>query len=286
MNNGTSYSRRLLTLAHSAVGYGAALFCAAGLSTTAWGGESSVRPIRELPEANAAAEKEMKHYAELIELLPGRDVKFEMVPIPGGKFTMGSPESEDKRESSEGPQHEVELAPFWMGKHEVTWDTYEVFMLSMDKMQRDTTKTAPSELDKVADAVARPTKPYTDMSFGMGKPGYPAICMTQTAAKEYCNWISAKTGRYYRLPTEAEWEYACRAGTTTAYSWGDDPEGGKDYAVFDDGMIAGYAKVGTKKPNPWGLYDMHGNVCEWTLDQFSAHGRTLLERPGTNEKGV
>jgi formylglycine-generating enzyme required for sulfatase activity len=223
------------------------------------------------PVANVAAvaktEAEMKPYHEL--LMPN-EIRFEMLPVKGGKFLMGSPESEPKRSPDEGPQHEVEIDPFWMGKCEVTWDEYEIFMLKTDYQRRQAMNIAPTPQDKVADALMRPTAPYTDMTFGMGKYGFPAISMTHHAARMYCQWLSAKTGRYYRLPTEAEWEYACRAGTTTAYSFGDDPAQLGEYAWDFDNSDSKYQKVGLKKPNPWGFYDMHGNVCEWCLDQYIA----------------
>jgi len=218
-----------------------------------------------IPNADAKTEAEMKPYTEII---PGTDEKFDMMPIPGGKFLMGSPKDEEDRKDDEGPQHEVVVKPFWMGKCEVTWGEYEQWSMGLDVQRRKLRGGKPTDRDNLADALTRPTMPYSDMTFEMGKNGRPAICMTQLAAQMYCKWLSAKTGRYYRVPTEAEWEYAARAGTTTAYSFGDDPDDLDDYAWYFDNSDEKYHKVGTKKPNPWGLYDMHGNVCEWVLDQY------------------
>jgi formylglycine-generating enzyme required for sulfatase activity len=181
---------------------------------------------------------------------------------------MGSPAGEAGRQPDEGPQHKVKISPFWMGRREVTWSEYELFMYPDDEKKLRETNPTDEYVNKVSDAVTRPSKPYMDMSFGMGKEGYPAISMTQHGANKYCHWLSAKTGHFYRLPTEAEWEYACRAGATTAYWFGGDPGKLGDYAWFEDNSEMKYQKVGKKKPNPWGLLDIHGNVAEWCLDQY------------------
>ncbi|MGC1274792.1 MAG: formylglycine-generating enzyme family protein [Planctomycetaceae bacterium] len=214
---------------------------------------------------DAKAPKDFKPYTQE---LSGTDISFEMVPIAGGEFAMGSPDDAEGHQPDEGPQHPVKISPFWMGKCEVTWEEYDIWSFNLDIQRRKLTKAKATELDAVADAVTRPTKPYVDMTFGMGHDGYPAISMTQLAAKMYCRWLSEKTGHYYRLPTEAEWEYACRAGTTTAYSFGDDPELLDEYGWNEDNSDFQYQPVGQKKPNPWGLHDMHGNVAEWTLDAY------------------
>ncbi len=214
--------------------------------------------------STVSEESEMRPYTEKI---PGTRVEFDMVPIPSGSFLMGSPPGEAGRAEDEGPQARVAIAPFWMGRCEVTWNEYELFMYpeEMKRMQL----LAGAQVDNpVADAVTKPSKPYVEMSFGMGKDGYPAISMTQHAANKYCEWLSAATGHYYRLPTEAEWEYACRAGTATAWSFGDSADQLGQYAWYQDTSDFKYQKVGRKKPNPWGLHDMHGNVSEWTLDQY------------------
>ena len=210
-------------------------------------------------------ESEMKAYTESIS---GSEESFDLLPIPGGKFTMGSPDGEADRKDDEGPQHEVTIEPFWMGKCEVTWNEYELWGMGLDQQRRALQNIESTERDELVDSITRPTKPYSDMTYGMGRDGYPAICMSQLAARLYCKWLSAKTGRFYRLPTEAEWEYACRAGTTTAYSFGDDPDQLDEYGWCFDNSEDGYQKVGKRKPNPWGLHDMHGNVSEWVLDQY------------------
>ena len=217
------------------------------------------------PNADAKTEAQMKPYTEV---LVNADVKFDLVPIKGGTFKLGSPATEKGHQPEEGPQVAVSIEPFWMGKCEVTWEEYETWAFDLDKQRRKAKQAETTEWDKLADAIARPTKPYTDMSFDMGKKDSPAICMTHFSAQMYCKWLTAKTGRYYRLPTEAEWEYACRAGATTAYSFGDDPKKLGDYAWHAGNSNDRYHKVGQKKPNAWGLYDMHGNVAEFVLDQL------------------
>ena len=213
-----------------------------------------------------ASESDMKAYTNTI---PGTQVRFAMVPIRGGEFVMGSPDAEPARKPDEGPQHKVKISPFWMGQCEVTWNEYELFMYPDEEKRTRATIATDAAGDKLADAVTHPSKPYVEMSFGMGKDGFPAISMTQHAANKYCQWLSAKTGQFYRLPTEAEWEYACRAGTTTPYFFGDDKSKLGEYGWFEQNSDFKYQKVGKKKPNPWGLYDICGNVVEWVLDQYN-----------------
>ncbi len=220
---------------------------------------------RIVANSKAASEKDMQPYTNAI---PGTEVTYAMVPIPGGEFVMGSPDSEPSRKPDEGPQHKVKIDPFWMEKCEVTWNEYELFMYPDEEKRTRGTIATDAAGDKLADAVTHPSKPYVEMSFGMGKDGYPAISMTQHAANKYCQWLSAKTGHFYRLPTEAEWEYACRAGTTTPYFFGTDASKLGEYAWFEQNSDFKYQKVGKKKPNPWGLYDIYGNVVEWVLDQY------------------
>ncbi|TAE47338.1 MAG: formylglycine-generating enzyme family protein [Bacteroidetes bacterium] len=211
----------------------------------------------------ASAQTAEKSYTESI---PGTAVRFDMVFVPAGKVSIGTPDSEEGHEADESPQRQVALDSFWMGRFEVTYDMYDIFRDK--KKDNDTTRRAQTPFK--ADAVTRPSPPYEDPTFGMGTYGYPAVSMTQYAALRFCKWLWEKTGQFYRLPTEAEWEYACRAGSQSAYSFGDNVADLGTYAWYYDNSNSAYHKVGTKKPNAWGLYDMHGNVAEWTLDQYQA----------------
>jgi formylglycine-generating enzyme required for sulfatase activity len=193
--------------------------------------------------------------------IPNTVVSYDMVAVRAGEFTMGSSAASDEQ-----PAHAVQLDAFWMQAHEVTWDEYRLFMFARQGADAGTAK------DEIVDAVTRPTRPYVEMSFGMGINGFPAISMTQHAANKYAEWLSARTGEFYRLPTEAEWEYACRAGTATA----PDLEAVAWYATNSGGK---YHQVATKKPNAWGLYDMLGNVMEWTLDQYAPYKSGKTSNP-------
>jgi len=194
-----------------------------------------------------------------------------MIFIEGGVFDMGSKPNDWGHRHDEGPLHEVSISPFWIGEVEITWNMYKLFVNRNLDLEASP-DTQGKEVKLQPDVVTGATVPYVDMSFGMGVNDFPAICMTQLAATRFCQWLSAITGYFYRLPTEAEWEYACRAGTTTPYSFGDDESKLTEYAWFKGNSQESSHKVKQKKPNPWGLYDMHGNVAEWTLDQYADTG--------------
>ncbi|QEC51869.1 formylglycine-generating enzyme required for sulfatase activity [Anseongella ginsenosidimutans] len=202
----------------------------------------------------------------------------DMVPIQAGEFTMGSPADEPGRKPDEGPAIQVKLDPFWMSAKEIPWDVYELFIFESG----DVTK--PVDEAAGADAVTRPTPPYLDMTFGMGKEGHPAVGMTQYNAIQFCKWLYTRTGVFYRLPTEAEWEYACRAGSASAYFFGQEASALDEYAWYAANSSGETHPVGSKKPNPWGLYDMYGNASEWTIDQYvpdfyKQAGKKTVENP-------
>lgn len=217
---------------------------------TPTGAHTNVAPIRERILANREHTAADQSYKVTI---PNTTVVYEMTPIPAGTFTMGSGEEKDEQ-----PPHKVKVDGFWMQSHEVTWDEYRLFMFANQAGEI-------AHKDTLVDAVTRPTRPYMEMSFGMGINGFPAISMTQHAANKYAEWLSAKTGEFYRLPTEAEWEYACKAGSTAS------PNPLADYAWFKTNDNGKYQKVATKRPNGWGLFDMLGNVMEWTLDGYAPY---------------
>jgi formylglycine-generating enzyme required for sulfatase activity len=182
--------------------------------------------------------------AEVIDL--GKDVKLEMVLVPAGKFKMGSPASEKRRKTNE-TQHEVTLTkPFYMGKYEVTQEEWQAVM-----GKNPSIRTKGARL------------PVTDVSWN--------------DCQEFIKKLNANTKGGYRLPTEAEWEYACRAGTTTAYSFGDKITP-KD-ASYEDSEITNPVAVGSYKPNAFGLYDMHGNVWEWCEDWYGDYSTGAVIDP-------
>ena len=237
---------------------------------------------------------EFHDYAALI---PGTDVTFNMIAIPGGEFIIGSPESEPFRGMDEAPQRRVKLTPFWMGETEVTWREFEVFYAQTATREKKDKIPLSSENPPNADAVTGPTPPYGAPDQGWGKGLRPAITMTHYTAKKYCEWLSMKTGKNYRLPTESEWEYACSAGTTGPYYFDGSPRKLTKITFknrlfgTDDTIINKYVwhrgnsnfrtqPPYTLEPNPWGLYNMLGNVKEFCLDWYAPDTYSLYPEDG------
>lgn len=182
------------------------------------------------------AQQNTSPFQAVEQKIPNSTVSFKMVPIPGN----------------------ATLDSFWMEEHEVTYEEYILF-------QDESMDPAP-----VPDGITRPSPPYIDFTLGMGKSGgFPANSMSQYAALMYCKWLYKKTGIFYRLPTEAEWEYACKAGSTTAYPFGNDAASLNKYGWYKGNSDNKYHAVKQLQPNAWGLYDLLGNVAEWTLDSYT-----------------
>jgi formylglycine-generating enzyme required for sulfatase activity len=205
----------------------------------------------------ASKAQEMKVIEQQI---PGTSLKIKLVPIPAGTFVMGSGPGEKTKEEDELPSKKVSVSAFWMAEHEMTFEQWDAFFKNMDVPQ---TKAVP------VDGISRPTAQYIDLTWGMGRdPKHPTNSMSQTAGIMYCKWLYNKTGIFYRLPTEAEWEYACRAGSTTSLPTGVSSKNLVEFGYFKANSGEKFQKVKQLKPNAWGLYDMLGNLSEWTLDQY------------------
>ena len=226
----------------------------------------------------------VEEFADFTETVPGTSISFDMVAIQGGNFLMGSPPDEPFREEDEGPQKNVEVSPFFMGRLEVSWDEFLAFynQTAAEGRQDNIYATNLGEVD----AITGPTPPWglPDQGWGMGSR--PAITMTWHAANTYCKWLTAITGKTYRLPTEAEWEYAARGGTTGPYFFEGNPRNfsgdrlwnrifGVDttvintYVIYDENSQARTQLPGSVRPNPFGLEHMLGNVYEFCADWYA-----------------
>jgi formylglycine-generating enzyme required for sulfatase activity len=173
-----------------------------------------------------------------------------MVWLPGGTFVMGQ---DDSQYEDERPAHPVQVDAFAVGQYPVTFAAY----------------------DRFCEATRR--RPAVDEGWGRGER--PVINVSWADVHDYCTWLSRETGETYGLATEEQWEYACRAGSTTRYCFGDDPKGLADYAWYDVNAKGRTHPVGQKRPNAWHLYDMHGNVREWCQNGYDTgnHDQRLVD---------
>ncbi|RLD30170.1 MAG: hypothetical protein DRI73_10565, partial [Bacteroidetes bacterium] len=248
----------------------------------------------------------IESFNNFTEKIPGTDVKFEMLAIKGGSFKMGSDKNEWSRNSNEGPVHNISVGSFFMGRTEVSWNEFIAFYNQTASEGRPEEKNQTQKEITEADAITGATPPYGPPDQGWGMGNRPAITMTHHSAEVYCQWLSLKTGKKYRLPTEAEWEYACRAGTTGPNFLNVDPkhleEGGfisrifrkKDTTNIDSYILYTANSKGKTnepegmRPNPFGLINMLGNVAEFCSNWYepAAYSQSKLENPKGPSEGT
>lgn len=228
----------------------------------------------------------VESFVDFEEKIPGTMVSFTMKAIPGGTFKMGSPDSEPFHKDDEAPVRNVTISPVFMAEVEVTWDQYSAFYANTMSEGRTPPETVyANNSNPDVDAVTGPTPPFGFPDQGWGTGDRPAITMTHYAAETFCQWLSKKTGKKYRLPTEAEWEYAARGGTETPYFFEGNPKDFSDHGFmrkfFDakTDVISEYivynknSKNKTQEPsavkaNPFGLKNMLGNTMEYCADKY------------------
>lgn len=240
---------------------------------------ATVGVVSEKPTSGPFVEVDGKFMVPYTQRIPGTDVAFEMIPVPGGEFLFGAIPTDPEKREDEAPQVKVQVSPMWVAKTEISWAEYKEYMKLYSIFKEFEAAGIRAVTDEnLADAITAPTELYEPShTYEYGEAlNQPAVTMTQYAAQQYTKWLSLLTGQQFRLPTEAEWEYACRAGATTAYHWGDDPEQIDQYAWYFDNADSGQMPVGTKAPNAFGLHDMHGNVAEWTVNQYTEDGYQWL----------
>jgi formylglycine-generating enzyme len=267
-----------------------------GSNNTFGNTSSAVKEMFTVP----AKVNEFKNYTETI---PNSAVSFNMRAIPGGTFKIGSPASEPFRKDDEGPSAEVQLDKFFMAEIEVSWDEYLAFYVQTAAEGRSTdTEGLRTKNTSETDAISGATPPYGQPDQGWGRGKRPAISFSYHAAETYCKWLSKVTGKTYRLPTEAEWEYACRAGSSGPYFFAGDPKKfektglkaklSKNDTTVINSYVIYRANSPTKtqppekvKPNPFGLKNMLGNVAEFCSDWYQTDTYSKYQGLVKNPKG-
>ena len=239
----------------------------------------------------------VEEHENFIENVPGTTISFNMVAIPGGSFRIGSPDSEQMRKPEEGPSKTVNVSPFFMAEIEVTWDEFLAFY-SATAAEGRSTDTEGSRFEGEVDAITGPTPPYgqPDQNWGMGSR--PAITMSYHAAETYCRWLSQVTGKTYRLPTEAEWEYAARGGSTSPYFFEGNPKDFTEgrlfrkrnttidnFVIYEANSMLRTQPPDKVEPNPFGLKNMLGNAAEYVSDWYAPDAYSMLTDGVTDPKG-